>query len=141
MFLKRRPRVQTGRELIDPALFDRLCRRIVLDYECDKARAERILDQALAFLFTCAGSAKPLAPSPEVDLGWHTFLLYTKEYAAFCDRVAGRFIHHMPDDDPAAPVAAEPPSVTADAIGALGFAVDLELWTAPGRHGGPDCEH
>lgn len=133
MFLKRRPRLRTGRDLIDPALFDRLCRRLVLDYECDEARAARILDQSLAFLAACANAERPLAPSPEVDLGWHTFLLYTKEYAAFCERVAGRFIHHMPDDDPAAPLAAEPPSVTAGAIGALGFKVDLELWAVPGR--------
>lgn len=61
MILKRRPRAQTGRDLIDPALFDRLCRRIVLDYECDESRAARILDQALAFLAACASSSKPLA--------------------------------------------------------------------------------
>lgn len=138
MILKRRPRTQTGRDLIDPALFDRLCRRIVLDYECDERRAARILDQALAFLAACASARKPLAPSPEVDLGWHTFLLYTREYADFCDRVAGRFIHHRPDDDPTAPVGAEPPAVTAGAIGALGFEVDLELWAVPSH---PDCDH
>lgn len=135
MFLKRRPRVQTGRELIDPALFERLCRRIVLDYGRDERTAARIMDQALAFLIACANAPRPLAPSAEVDLGWHTFLLYTKEYADFCERIAGRFIHHRPDDDPTAPVGAEPPAATAAMIGRLGFQVDLALWAAPSRPG------
>ncbi|WP_214110362.1 hypothetical protein [Acrocarpospora catenulata] len=42
-----------------------------------------------------------LAPSERVDIGWHTFLMYTRDYAAFCQTVAGRIIHHQPDDDPA----------------------------------------
>lgn len=54
------------------------------------------MDQALAFLIACANTPRPLAPSAEVDLGWHTFLLYTNEYADFCERIAGRFIHHRP---------------------------------------------
>lgn len=130
MFLKRRSRVQTGRELIDPALFERLCRRIVLDYGRDEHTAARIMDQALAFLAACANAPRPLAPSAEVDLGWHTFLLYTREYADFCERIGGRFIHHRPDDDPTAPVGAEPPAATAATIGGLGFQVDLALWAA-----------
>jgi hypothetical protein len=31
-----------------------------------------------------------------VDEMWHTFLLFTEEYAAYCDRVFGRFLHHHP---------------------------------------------
>jgi hypothetical protein len=34
-------------------------------------------------------------PSAEVDEMWHEFILFTKEYAAFCD-LAGGFIHHNP---------------------------------------------
>ncbi|MFI6797220.1 glycine-rich domain-containing protein [Streptosporangium canum] len=63
--------------------------------------AEQIMKQALSFLAACA--ARPyarLAPSELVDIGWHTFILYTREYAEFCEQVAGRFINHAPDDDP-----------------------------------------
>jgi SAM-dependent methyltransferase len=28
--------------------------------------------------------------------GWHAFILHTDDYAEFCQRVAGRFIHHLP---------------------------------------------
>lgn len=31
-----------------------------------------------------------------VDRLWHTFVLFTREYAEFCDQVAGHFIHHVP---------------------------------------------
>jgi len=31
-----------------------------------------------------------------IDLMWHTFLLYTEDYAEFCDKHFGFFIHHHP---------------------------------------------
>ena len=33
-----------------------------------------------------------------VDAIWHTHLLYTAEYANFCQQVFGQFIHHTPCD-------------------------------------------
>ena len=35
-----------------------------------------------------------------VDELWHTFVIFTREYAVFCDRVAGQFMHHIPVVDP-----------------------------------------
>jgi hypothetical protein len=35
-------------------------------------------------------------PSQEVDDLWHSFLLFTREYAAFCRKTVGRFVHHSP---------------------------------------------
>lgn len=32
-----------------------------------------------------------------VDKLWHTFILFSKEYAQFCDSLIGRFLHHYPD--------------------------------------------
>lgn len=34
--------------------------------------------------------------SVEVDNLWHTFILFTKEYAQFCKKMFGCFIHHEP---------------------------------------------
>jgi len=31
-----------------------------------------------------------------LDEMWHTFVLFTREYAAYCDRVYGEFLHHAP---------------------------------------------
>jgi hypothetical protein len=46
------------------------------------------------------------ALEPEVSYGmkgpvddlWHTFITFTRDYAGFCDEVAGHFIHHVPND-------------------------------------------
>jgi hypothetical protein len=32
-----------------------------------------------------------------IDELWHTFVIFTREYAEFCDKVAGRFLHHVPE--------------------------------------------
>ncbi len=34
-----------------------------------------------------------------IDRLWHTFLIFTKLYAAFCKEVAGRFLHHEPTSE------------------------------------------
>jgi hypothetical protein len=34
--------------------------------------------------------------SPEVDEFWHAHLMFTRDYAQFCDSVFQRFIHHEP---------------------------------------------
>ncbi|MFJ7213577.1 glycine-rich domain-containing protein [Amycolatopsis sp. NPDC098790] len=121
---------RTGRALVSDALFRRLTDRIVQAEGFDRDLADRIMDQALAFLVACvANVGDPLAPSELVDIGWHTFLLDTGEYAAFCDRVAGRFIHHVPNDDEAA--AEAPDEILARSVTAmrtLGFHLDDALW-------------
>lgn len=33
----------------------------------------------------------------EIDQMWHVFLLYTRDYADFCQRHFGEFLHHQPD--------------------------------------------
>lgn len=34
-----------------------------------------------------------------IDELWHTFLVFTKPYQEFCHSVAGRFIHHFPNEN------------------------------------------
>lgn len=38
----------------------------------------------------------PYGMAGPTDDFWHTFLLFTREYARFCDHIAGRFLHHIP---------------------------------------------
>ncbi len=35
-------------------------------------------------------------PSQVADDLWHEFILYTRDYQAFCDKAFGRFLHHTP---------------------------------------------
>jgi hypothetical protein len=123
---------KTGRSLVAASVFGMLAERVARDEQVDPELAVRVVDQALAFLGTCAVSDTPLSPSQAVDPGWHAFLLHTHEYAAFCQRVARRFIHHVPNDEddptthgPAARAAIE--RTKAEILNA-GFALDEELW-------------
>lgn len=120
----------TGKGLVPEALFARLADRIAKENAWSYEYAARIMDQALAFLAACARSAQPLAPSSLVDIGWHVFILYTREYADFCERISGGFIHHVPDDGAgdADTSLSGMLNRTTVAIQAAGFAVDRELW-------------
>jgi hypothetical protein len=118
--------------LIPSALFTRLATRVARETGADHERAERVVRAALAFLVACARNPEtPLAPSRAVDEGWHAFVLHTREYADFCERVAGRFIHHAPEDEPAGEpldVAARS-GMTAVLMRHSGLPVDEELWS------------
>lgn len=126
---------RTGRALVEPVLFDKLAARITHDHPIlDRQMAERITDQALAFLAAGATATQPLGPSALVDIGWHTFLIHTRDYTAFCEQVAGRYIHHEPSEEGETGVAL---SAAVNAIRANGYFVDTELWVGSN---GADCK-
>lgn len=120
------PHAVPPRELVVPGLFERLSRRVQKDEELDEDTADRVVEQALGFLLACALNPDArLSPSEKVDVGWHAFILHTREYAAFCEKVAGHFIHHVPvlpgEDEQGSASAA-------DAMRAAGIQVDVGLW-------------
>jgi hypothetical protein len=128
-------RTRHGRDLVAPETFDRLTGRLTTDHELDTDTAERVVDQAAAFLAACTATSAPLSPSAAVDLGWHAFILHTRDYAAFCETVAGGFIHHVPHEEPASADESAVQAVldqTVAAIRAAGMWVDEELWRADG---------
>lgn len=44
-----------------------------------------------------AGPKKMVAmPSQAVDVVWHEFILFTRDYHSFCKQALGRFLHHTP---------------------------------------------
>lgn len=107
--------------------------------EWDDSFCRRGVRQMEGFLAACAVATEPLAPSEVVDEFWHAFIVRTVPYAEFCERVAGRFIHHVPEDDEAqvpedggrAAKAESGNAVrarTIEAIAAVGREVDLAFW-------------
>ncbi|MFI0372932.1 glycine-rich domain-containing protein [Actinomadura sp. 1N219] len=131
------PSITEPEGLISPDLFRRLVDRIVHEQHLSGKDAERLLSQTLAFLKACAlNPGAGLAPSRTVDVGWHTFVLYTREYAEFCHRVAGRFIHHTPNDnhtsDGTADGEAASIGTTVEAMRAASLPVDIDLWASAG---------
>ena len=117
------------RELITPCLFNRLTCRLTAVDDYDHDTAERIVEQALAFLVACAHYPDAhLSPSPAVDAGWHAFILHTADYAEFCQQVAGRFIHHRPSGPGEATPGQQAIGVTIAAMRDAGLLVDPDLW-------------
>jgi hypothetical protein len=120
------------RTLVTADLFGRLAARVAAEQNIPGSEAERVVEQALAFLAACAlNLGARLSPSRRVDPGWHAFLQYTLEYAEFCDRIAGRFIHHVPDDTPGMAKPTDPAAAIGATVAAMctaGLPVDTELW-------------
>lgn len=87
---------RTGRALISDDLFNSITLFVVQHSGRDRATAERITDQAVAFVATAARATVPMVPSDDVDEGVHAFILHTADYAEFSDKYAGRFLHHNP---------------------------------------------
>lgn len=94
------PSILPNRQMVEMKTFERVSKRIERDHGFAPEIADQVLDATLGFLITCGQADQPLAPSEIVDLGWHTFLLYTPEYMGFCRKHVGHFVHHVPNDDP-----------------------------------------
>lgn len=83
-------------------------RRYCKEQHASASEAEEIFQEMLKFLFL---SYRAAFDSPQgfgcvvtneiekLDWMWHTFLLYTRDYAEFCERFFGYFLDHMPADD------------------------------------------
>jgi hypothetical protein len=122
-----------NKELVDDLLWQQLVTRVEQDSQLDRELAERIMSQALGFLRLVAENpGQSFSPSPLVDIGWHTFVLHTRAYMAFCCRLAGAFIHHEPTAE-----AEDREAVirTVSAMRASGIPVDDELWDGSAQCG------
>lgn len=74
--------------------------RYARDYELSYEDAERHMFELRRFLAMCAINDGPAyGMRGQIDEAWHTFIMFTREYADFCQAVGGRFIHHQPNTD------------------------------------------
>lgn len=78
-----------------PGLLDRLEKHRAGLERKDSALVSRGLRQFfIAYLMS--GTRYVSMPSQVADDLWHEFILYTREYEAFCRRAFGGFLHHTP---------------------------------------------
>lgn len=83
--------------------------RFAEDFHLSQADAEEIFLETKRWLWLCAKRKLALEAGQgesfrvplfneafTIDLMWHTFLLFTEDYARFCDDYFGFFIHHHP---------------------------------------------
>lgn len=89
------------------------------DYPNNKLKAEEAFPELLKYLWISQKHKEDLCHFPEdeelsfscgiyhemldIDDMWHTFLLFTKDYMAFCEQFFGKYLHHTPalEDEPA----------------------------------------
>ncbi len=90
------PKKQTVREAVlgyqHPALVKRLCEK----ESKSQQEAETLVSDMLRFLFLCGTRPDHLAPTEAIDVAWHHFILFTRDYRTFCNKTFGTFIDHNP---------------------------------------------
>ncbi|MFF9194942.1 glycine-rich domain-containing protein [Streptomyces sp. NPDC014779] len=130
--------LRRGQDLVAPELFDRLAAFCAEEYGLDPATAVRVMNEGLAFLWTMGttGKGAVMAPSRDVDPAWHTFMLHSQEYAAWCEEHFGRFLHHAPNSK------TRSGGLMLDVMELMhgaGFAVDRSLWGFTADCNEPAC--
>jgi len=75
-----------------PALIDRLHKKCGFTTE----EASLLFEDMKKWLYICGTCPEHMAPAPKIDEAWHNFILFTKDYADFCEEFFGHFIHHRP---------------------------------------------
>lgn len=129
--------------LIEADLFWRLVRQTAKDNQISEDLAERSVVQAAMMLRAMIEHpGVTFYPTAAVDYGWHTFILHTKDYHAFCCQLAGQYLHHNPiegaTDDGALMTG------TAAFLRDHGYPVHDELWSAVESvhcSGGESCDN
>lgn len=69
--------------------------RIKQELNLSQESALNLFQDTLKFLWLAAKFGG-VVPSPLIDEGWHTFILFTRDYQEFCHKYFGVFIHHRP---------------------------------------------
>ena len=59
-------------------------------------RPELVVDEYRRFLALVLRGGRVSVPSKLIDECWHQHILESEAYLAFCERVAGRYLHHRP---------------------------------------------
>ncbi|MEO0794093.1 MAG: hypothetical protein AAFX93_02970 [Verrucomicrobiota bacterium] len=70
--------------------------KIAMAVGCRPNQVHEHLVEVIRFMQLVSNSPTTLTPSLRVDLVWHEFILFTREYARFCEEQFGHFIHHTP---------------------------------------------
>lgn len=118
----------------NPDIIHRLKDKLGLSEE----EAHALFGDTKRFLFLCGTVPGRWGPPEKIDACWHEFILYTKDYAAFCEKYFGRFIHHNPRRVTDPPKDGARPRKTLAAIQQL-FGTDLSPnWVFPNLVPGPD---
>ena len=89
-----------------PALIKRV--QAQHDYLSD-TDMRKVVEATRDYFYICnQAKGKMVAmPSEIVDVLWHEFILFTREYQLFCQKGIGRFLHHTPTEAMKTPTSAQ----------------------------------
>ena len=89
-----------NRELLKFEPPDLLIRRFCQKYQVSETESRERFEEVKKFLFLCACNKEiSYSPSKEVDEMWHQFILHSRIYFNFCDKI-GFYLHHEPSEKP-----------------------------------------
>ncbi len=70
--------------------------KIAKDLQCSDEASVQLLKDVSNLLWMSSKSQEVLVPSHVIDEAWHIFILFSEQYAAFCDKYCGGYVHHRP---------------------------------------------
>lgn len=75
----------------------------------DRRDLEQVMAGLRDYFYLCntAGKRMVSMPSQVVDIAWHEFILFTRDYEQFCAKALGRFLHHTPAEAMSSPTKAQ----------------------------------
>jgi hypothetical protein len=93
-----------ARLAMDPTLLGRMMafdhpalkERMVVKIGWTPEFTEDLFGEMKKFLYLCATNEQAMAPPEDIDEIWHNFILFTADYAKFCDTYVGFFLNHQP---------------------------------------------
>lgn len=88
----------------DPTLLERMIdydhpalkERMIVKYGWSPDLTDEIFEEMKKFMYLCATNDGAMAPPEDIDEIWHNFILFTRDYADYCKRHVGIFLHHQP---------------------------------------------
>jgi len=106
---------------------DAIIQRYCAEHDRQPDEGADCLDALKQFLFVCSRGDGIRAPSEAIDDMWHTALLFTRSYQAFCAEQLGAYIHHEPV---AKPAPASVYALTRDEANVIFGPLDDRFWSS-----------
>jgi hypothetical protein len=119
-------------------------------------QVDEVIKGLKTYFQVCNISGKKMVsmPSQVVDVAWHEFILFTRNYEVFCKNALGRFLHHTPAEAMPEPTVAQKgikrtwriscylENISADTPTTLPalFAIDAKLEIPDGFNYSLDCK-
>ena len=98
-------------ELIDQFRFpQKVYMRVQQQYpHLSKVEVETVIEGLREYFYISLLANKNVVamPSQVIDVAWHEFILFTREYERFCSQSFARFLHHTPAEAMSSPTMAQ----------------------------------